>query len=375
MVPQAWEKYPDLDPAIKAFYEYHQCVLEPWDGPAAIAFTDGVIAAAAVDRNGLRPCRYKVRRDGLVVASSEVGRGGSGSARGGRVRQGGPGRGPGGGHRARRGDSQPRRQAGDRGAAAVRALGGPLHGDPRAGSRAGARGTGRRRSDPARACVRLRGRGPPAGARADGLHRRRSGLEHGRRHTDPAALGGAAERLRVFPAAVRPGDQPADRSPAGEHGDVAAHAPRAAGVAAAGTALVRAHAPAGASDPAGRRDGRAPQRGGVLHRDARCGVGCGQGRGRIAPGADRASTRRGARRAAWRAGDHHQRSHGRCDPCADSDAPGGRRGAAASGAHRTPRPGRTRRRGGRCPRHPSLRDADRLRRRGGAPLARARGSA
>ena len=73
MVPQAWEKYPDLDPGIKAFYEYHQCVLEPWDGPAAIAFTDGVIAAAAVDRNGLRPCRYKVRRDGLVVASSEVG--------------------------------------------------------------------------------------------------------------------------------------------------------------------------------------------------------------------------------------------------------------------------------------------------------------
>ena len=73
MVPQAWEKYPDLDPSIKAFYEYHQCVLEPWDGPAAIAFTDGVLAAAAVDRNGLRPCRYKVRRDGLVVCGSEVG--------------------------------------------------------------------------------------------------------------------------------------------------------------------------------------------------------------------------------------------------------------------------------------------------------------
>ncbi len=73
MIPQAWEKYPDLDPAIKAFYEYHQCVLEPWDGPAALSFTDGVIAGAAVDRNGLRPCRYKVRRDGLVVAGSEVG--------------------------------------------------------------------------------------------------------------------------------------------------------------------------------------------------------------------------------------------------------------------------------------------------------------
>jgi glutamate synthase (ferredoxin) len=72
-VPQAWEKYADLDPAVKAFYEYHQCVLEPWDGPAALAFSDGVLAGAAVDRNGLRPCRYKVRRDGLVVAGSEVG--------------------------------------------------------------------------------------------------------------------------------------------------------------------------------------------------------------------------------------------------------------------------------------------------------------
>jgi glutamate synthase domain-containing protein 2/glutamate synthase domain-containing protein 1/glutamate synthase domain-containing protein 3 len=72
-IPQAWEKYPDLDPGVKAFYEYHQCVLEPWDGPAALAFTDGVLAGAAVDRNGLRPCRYKVRTDGLVVAGSEVG--------------------------------------------------------------------------------------------------------------------------------------------------------------------------------------------------------------------------------------------------------------------------------------------------------------
>ena len=73
MVPQAWEKYPDVDPAVKAFYEYHQCVLEPWDGPAAIAFTDGVRCGASVDRNGLRPSRYKVRRDGLVVSGSEVG--------------------------------------------------------------------------------------------------------------------------------------------------------------------------------------------------------------------------------------------------------------------------------------------------------------
>jgi len=73
MIPQAWEKYPDLHPSIKAFYEYHQCVHEPWDGPAAVAFTDGILAGAIVDRNGLRPCRYKIRRDGLVAAGSEVG--------------------------------------------------------------------------------------------------------------------------------------------------------------------------------------------------------------------------------------------------------------------------------------------------------------
>ncbi|HEX5386330.1 MAG TPA: glutamate synthase large subunit [Gemmatimonadales bacterium] len=73
MIPQAWEKYSDLHPSIQAFYEYHQCVHEPWDGPAAVAFTDGVLAGAVVDRNGLRPCRYKIRRDGLVAAGSEVG--------------------------------------------------------------------------------------------------------------------------------------------------------------------------------------------------------------------------------------------------------------------------------------------------------------
>ncbi len=73
LVPQAWEKYPDVDPAIKAFYEYHQCVIEPWDGPAALAYSDGVQVAVSLDRNGLRPCRYKIRADGMVVAGSEVG--------------------------------------------------------------------------------------------------------------------------------------------------------------------------------------------------------------------------------------------------------------------------------------------------------------
>ncbi len=73
LVPAAWEKYPDMDADVKAFYEYHQCVIEPWDGPAALAFSDGITVAAALDRNGLRPCRYKIREDGMVALGSEVG--------------------------------------------------------------------------------------------------------------------------------------------------------------------------------------------------------------------------------------------------------------------------------------------------------------
>lgn len=76
LVPQAWEKYPDIDPTVRAFYEYHQCVIEPWDGPAGLAYSDGVQVAVSLDRNGLRPCRYKIRADGMVIAGSEVGIGG-----------------------------------------------------------------------------------------------------------------------------------------------------------------------------------------------------------------------------------------------------------------------------------------------------------
>ncbi len=74
MLVPAWEKAAHrLPPEIVAFHRYHAPVMEPWDGPAAIAFTDGRFVGAALDRNGLRPCRFKIRRDGLVVAGSEVG--------------------------------------------------------------------------------------------------------------------------------------------------------------------------------------------------------------------------------------------------------------------------------------------------------------
>ncbi len=73
LVPEAWERMPHLDPAWREFYEYHTALIEPWDGPAALAFTDGKVIAATLDRNGLRPLRYKVQDDGLIVAASEVG--------------------------------------------------------------------------------------------------------------------------------------------------------------------------------------------------------------------------------------------------------------------------------------------------------------
>ncbi len=73
MVPEAWENQVDIDPVRKAFYEYHSMLMEPWDGPAALVFTDGSLVGATLDRNGLRPGRYLVTDDGLVVLASEIG--------------------------------------------------------------------------------------------------------------------------------------------------------------------------------------------------------------------------------------------------------------------------------------------------------------
>ncbi|GAA2724702.1 glutamate synthase large subunit [Streptomyces luteosporeus] len=73
MIPEAWENHPSMDPARRAFYQYHSTLMEPWDGPACVTFTDGTLVGAVLDRNGLRPGRYWVTDDGLVVLSSEVG--------------------------------------------------------------------------------------------------------------------------------------------------------------------------------------------------------------------------------------------------------------------------------------------------------------
>ena len=73
MIPEPWAKHGTMPQEHKDFYEYHSCLMEPWDGPAAVAFTDGTQIGAVLDRNGLRPCRYYVTKDDLVVMASEVG--------------------------------------------------------------------------------------------------------------------------------------------------------------------------------------------------------------------------------------------------------------------------------------------------------------
>ena len=73
MIPEPWQRHESMSPERRAFYEYHASLMEPWDGPASIAFTDGTVIGAVLDRNGLRPSRYYVTKDDLVIMASEVG--------------------------------------------------------------------------------------------------------------------------------------------------------------------------------------------------------------------------------------------------------------------------------------------------------------
>ncbi|HTE85214.1 MAG TPA: glutamate synthase central domain-containing protein, partial [Dehalococcoidia bacterium] len=73
LVPEAWENMPNMAKPHRDFYEYHACLTEPWDGPASLAFTDGIIVGATLDRNGLRPARYQLTDDNLLLMGSEAG--------------------------------------------------------------------------------------------------------------------------------------------------------------------------------------------------------------------------------------------------------------------------------------------------------------
>ncbi|HEX9880004.1 MAG TPA: glutamate synthase large subunit, partial [Candidatus Binatia bacterium] len=73
LIPEAFARMPNMDPEIRSTYEYLACIVEPWDGPAAVAFSDGVTVGAVLDRNGLRPARYKITEGGMIIMASEVG--------------------------------------------------------------------------------------------------------------------------------------------------------------------------------------------------------------------------------------------------------------------------------------------------------------
>src|SRR5690606_17155702 len=73
LIPEAWQNNQLMNPDLRAFYEYHACMMEPWDGPAGVAFTNGRQLGAVLDRNGLRPARYYLTHDDLLIMGSEAG--------------------------------------------------------------------------------------------------------------------------------------------------------------------------------------------------------------------------------------------------------------------------------------------------------------
>jgi glutamate synthase (NADPH/NADH) large chain len=232
MIPEPWEQHTTMDERRKAFYEYHAAMMEPWDGPASIVFTDGRQIGATLDRNGLRPARYCITDDDLVIMGSEAGvlpmpglqdRAQVAPA----ARQDVPDRPGTGPHDRRRGaQGQPRQQQ------ALQAVDRePAHPPrrPRGGRRT--RQRLREHGEPA---------GPPAGLRHHpGRHQvpagtHGAGRRGGHRIDGQRQPAGRAERpqqaaLQLLQAAVRPGDEPADRPDPRSHRDVAGvlHRPQA----------------------------------------------------------------------------------------------------------------------------------------------------
>ena len=221
-----------MDPARRAFYEFHSTFMEPWDGPACVTFTDGTLIGAVLDRNGLRPGRYWVTDDGLVVLASEAGVLDIEPERG---RPQGP---------AAAGPDVPRRHRSTGGSSATRRSSprSPPSTPTRSGCTPGC-------IEPRATCPSASTSStPPASvarrqqtfgyteeelqdpARPDGQHRRRGARLDGHRHPDRGAVRPAAAALRLLHPALRPGDQPAARRHPRGAGHLARHgrsAPRA----------------------------------------------------------------------------------------------------------------------------------------------------
>ncbi len=212
MIPEAWAGNPLMDEKRRAFYEYHAALMEPWDGPAAIAFTDGRQIGATLDRNGLRPARYLVTKDDRIVMASEMGvltipedqiitkwRLAARQDAAGRPRAGPPDPG-------RRDQGRARPEPSLQGVAGA---------DPDRAGRAAEGADHRRALQPVAARS-------PAGVRlqpgrhlhpddADGLHRRGSRGLDGQRHADLGAVGQGQAAVHLLQAELRAGHQPADR--------------------------------------------------------------------------------------------------------------------------------------------------------------------
>ena len=213
LIPEAWAGNPLMDGKRRAFYEYHACLMEPWDGPAAMAFTDGRQIGATLDRNGLRPARYLVTKDDRVIMSSEAGVlpvPEENIAQKWRLQ---PGKmllidleeGP---HHLRR-----RPEGRSRLALSLRAVA-EAHADP--GRRPAAAQEGRAQEDQRRAArsaagVRLHAGEPQVPDGADGAHRPGGGRLDGHRHAGVGAVEQAQAAAHLLQAELRAGDEPADR--------------------------------------------------------------------------------------------------------------------------------------------------------------------
>ena len=217
MIPEAWENHAEMDPARRAFYEFHSMFMEPWDGPACVTFTDGTLIGAVLDRNGLRPGRYWVTDDGLVVLASEVGVLDIDPAtvvRKGRLQ---PGR-----MFLVDTDARPASSRTRRSSATSPASTRTTSGCTPAGSTSSDLPEREHivhtpaSVDPPPADLRLHRGGAAHPAHADGARRRRADRLDGHRHPDRRAVEPAAAALRLLHPAVRAGHEPAaGRDPRG----------------------------------------------------------------------------------------------------------------------------------------------------------------
>ena len=222
MIPEAWENHDEMDPARRAFYRFHSSIMEPWDGPAAVCFTDGTLIGAVLDRNGLRPGRWWQTKDDLVVLASEVGVLDIPAAdvvAKGRLQPG----------RMFLVDTASGRIVSDEEVKGALAAEHPyddwLHAGlvhlPSLPERRRVAAQPRVRRPPADA-LRLHRGGAARPGDADGVLRRRADRLDGHRHPGRGAVGPLAAALRLLRPAVRPGDQPA----AGRHPRGAGDQPR-----------------------------------------------------------------------------------------------------------------------------------------------------